>query len=531
MTHGIFPQNSGLFNKELFQRHLNFLGSDLFEGRAPGTMGGNLAAKYLALEFDKLKLKPLGNNNTYYQYIPLHSSKPLPTSKLNIQYKDEITHFKLKDDFLLYQTGEPTFIPNSTDLIFVGYGIAAPEYNYNDYRNIDVEDKIVVFIEGEPLSTDSTYFDGYNLTIYSTPEAKQRVALSLGAKGSILIPNPKANKYFDWQTQVQYFSFDNLSLAYTASSSFDIMLNPDAAAILFASSGSTLDEIYNMHLHHQMRSFPLKVKLTFKGEFKQSDFVSSNIIGKLEGKDPELKNSYVLVTAHYDHLGIGPVVKGDSIYNGVFDNAAGVSALLEIARVFSVNNIQNKRSIVFLLLTGEEYGLLGSAFYTQNPAVPLYKSVADINIDGLASFDNFKSIIGVGKEYSTLSELINKTAKEKNLRVASIPPQFIGFGAFAKSDQYSFAKAGIPSILIAEGLDYVNISKEEGLKKMIDFATKIYHTPFDDLTQPINFDAASQHMDFLFSLIQNIANTDKEPEWYNSSPFINVRKLSRVQKK
>jgi hypothetical protein len=520
-----------LFSKEIFQRHLNFLGSDLFEGRAPGTLGGNLAAKYLALEFDKLKLKPLGNNGTYYQNIPFHSSKPLLSSQLKIHYQEEEISFRLNEDFLLYQTGEPTFIPNSIPLVFVGYGIVAPEFDYNDYQDVDVEGKIVVFLEGEPPSLDQSYFDGNNPTVYSTPEAKQRIALSRGAKGSILIPNIISNLQFDWQMQVRSFSFPNLSLASTSSASFDIIMNPEVADILFMESGHSLKDVFQMHTKYRVVSFPLNVQLSFKGSFKQDDFLSPNIIGMIEGTDPQYKDSYVLVSAHYDHLGIGPAVKGDSIYNGVFDNAAGVAALLEIARVIMQNSFQNKRSIIFLLTTAEESGLLGSYYYTQNPSVLLYKTVANINIDGIALFDNFKSVVGVGEEYSSLSSTLKEVAEERNLKVVPIPEQFIGFGSYTKSDQHSFAKGGIPSLLILEGTDYVNISKSEGLERMINYSTNIYHTPFDDLQQPINYEAALQHMEILIAMINNISNSIKEPEWFSGTPFINARLISKAEKR
>ncbi|MFH1197893.1 MAG: M28 family peptidase [bacterium] len=519
------------FNKDLFQRHLNFLGSDLFEGRAPGTLGGNLAAKYLALEFDRLNLIPAGDNGTFYQNIPFHGNKPLITSKLNISFEEENINFRLYEDFLLYQTGEPVFIPVSTPIVFAGYGIVAPEFDYNDYQGIDVSGKIVVFIEGEPLSLDSSYFNGNNPTIYSTAEAKQRIALSRGAKGSILIPNVNANRYFDWTKQVSSFSFENLSLAYSASSSFDIMLNPYVADILFMESGYSLNDIFKMCISYSMKSFPLKVQLTFRGEFIQRDFISPNIIGVLPGEDDELKDEYVIVSAHYDHLGIGHEVKGDSIYNGVLDNAMGVSAVLELARVIKQYNMPHNRSLVFILTTGEESGLLGSGYYVKNPVFPLYKTVANVNIDGISSFDEFKNVIGIGSEYSTMQDFLSVVASERNLSLAQVPQEFSNFESFSKSDQHSFAKAGIPSILIYEGLDYVNTGKDEGLRTMIKYSSEIYHTPFDDLSLPINYDAATQHMEILLSIIQNLVNDKSEPEWYSGSPFINERLISTAEKR
>ena len=516
-----------LFSKEMLQRHLQFLGSDLFEGRGTGAMGGNLAARYLALEFDKMKLIPPGNNSSYYQYVPMHGSISLPESKLVISGEHDTTTLAINRDYLLYKGGEQTFIPAPVQLVFAGYGIVAPEYDYNDYQSIDVEGKIVVVLEGEPNSDDPAYFDGERPTIYSFPESKQRVAISRGARGCIIIPS----MYTNWEVQKQNFSFEDVTLAYSVTGNLGILLNPASAEKLFKGSQYSYEEVFRMHLQNRITSFELKTRLTFKGEFRERDFVSPNIAGIIEGSDPALKDSYIIISAHYDHLGIGTAVKGDSIYNGVFDNAAGTAALLEIARVFSGLPVPPKRSILFLLLTGEEKGLLGSAYYTENPLVPLYKTAADINIDGIALFDRFKSIIGIGAEYSTLKEYLLKTANANNVGITEIPPQFQHYESFSKSDQISFASAGIPSMLVSEGIDYVNISKEEGLKQFINYSENIYHSPFDDLKQPMNLDAAVQHIKIIYDLCYMLAQSDKTPEWYTGSPFINARLRSQAERK
>jgi len=515
------------FSKEMLQRHLQFLGSDLFEGRGTGEMGGNLAARYLALEFDKMKLLPPGNNSSYYQYVPMHGSTTLPESKLVITGEHDTTALAIGANYLLYKGGEQTFIPAPVQLVFAGYGIVAPEYDYNDYQSVDVEGKIVVVLEGEPNSDDPAYFDGERPTVYSYPESKQRIAISRGARGCIIIPS----MYTNWEVQKKNFAFEDVTLAYSVTGNLSILMNPASAEKLFAGSQYSYEEVFRMHLQNRIISFPLKTQLTFKGEFKERDFVSPNIAGMIEGSDPELKDSYIIISAHYDHLGIGPAVKGDSIYNGVFDNAAGTAALLEIARAFSALPVPPKRSILFLLLTGEEKGLLGSTYYTENPLVPLYKTAADINIDGIALFDRFKSIIGVGAEYSTLNEFLIKTASANNAGISEIPPQFQNYESFSKSDQAAFASAGIPSILVSEGIDYENISKEEGLKQFINYSENIYHSPFDDLNQPMNMDAALQHIKIIYDLCIMLSQSDKAPEWYPGSPFINARLRSQAEKK
>lgn len=529
------PAQSSSVLKELsrdsFKRNLNFLGSDLFEGRGTGTAGGNLAAKYLALEYEQIGLSTITQKNNYYQYIPMHGGIPLESSVLNIFYGAQIEKLKLKEDYLLYVAGEQTFVPKPLEIVFAGYGIVAPEFDYNDYQSIAVEGKIVAYLDGEPKSDNPEYFAGNESTVYSSYEAKQRTALARGARGSILIPNLAHSKFYSWEETILLFSFENVTLAYTPSNSLSILLNPERAEVLFKDSGYNYKEILRMHSLTQIKSFPLKCSLSFKGEFKERDFVASNIVGIIEGSDPQLKDSYIIVSAHYDHLGIGPAIRGDSIYNGVYDNAMGVAALLEIAKLFSKEEYKPQRSIIFILLTGEEKGLLGARYYTDNPIVPLYKTIANINIDGIASFDKFKSVVGVGGNYSTLEESLIQTNNNMNLVMDSIPREFASEEAFTQSDQFAFALAGIPSILILEGTKYENISSEEGINKMIEYYFDYYHSPFDDLSRYINYDASMQHIDLLFNFIQLLSNSAEVPEWKKGSPFINQRLRSIAEKR
>ena len=286
-----------------------------------------------------------------------------------------------------------------------------------------------------------------------------------------------------------------------------------------------------MQNDNNVKSFPLNKRISFKGEFKERDFITSNIVGMIEGKDPVLKDSYLIISAHYDHLGTGPAIANDSIYNGVQDNAIGCAVLLELARKFKKSDNVPSRSIIFLLLTGEEKGLLGSTYYTENPIAPLYKTVANINIDGIAVFDKFKSITGIGIEYSTLAKFFQEAANSMNLQVKSIPLNFEYWEAFYKSDQLAFAKAGIPSVITMEGLDYDNISTEEGLQKFKEYGESVYHTPFDDFSKSINYSAVLEHFDFLYRFAETIANSHETPEWKSGSPYINARLRSLAEKK
>ena len=322
-----------------------------------------------------------------------------------------------------------------------------------------------------------------------------------------------------------------MTLAYTASGNLNILINPDEADKLFFGSEYSFNDVIEMHNRQRIKSFDLKTKMRFRGVFKERDFISSNVIGMIEGSDPELKNTYLIISAHYDHLGIGESVKGDSIYNGALDNALGVSVMLELAKSFSSLESKPKRSIVFIATTGEEKGLLGSIYYTDNPLVPLYKTIANVNIDGIAMFKDFSSIVGIGMEYSTLDRSLNITTDNYSLELQDIPPQFRRVGAFNNSDQLAFAKAGIPSIIILEGTKNTSKSEEEVVEAFIDYYINRYHSPQDDINQNIDYKAAEKHTKVLFDFCYQLANSKTEPEWKSGSPFINARLQSIAEEK
>jgi len=505
--------------------HISYLASDELEGRGTGTAGEQKAAKYISDFLGTLNLVPIGDRNTYYQNIPMHGSVPLKSSQLHLTTETNEYKFKLHDDYLLYKSGAQTFIPASMPLVFAGYGINAPEYSYNDYLTIDVKGKVAVMLEGEPQSKNPDYFMGSSPTIHSYPEAKQRTAISQGAAGSIIISLPSKDSDKRWQHLQREFSFEDITLAYRVTGNLGILLHSSQAYKLFQGSEYSIDDIRQMVKNNSLRSFKLNSAVSFKGRFKERDFFSANIAGLLYGSDAYLKDTYLIISAHYDHLGIGAAVDNDSIYNGLSDNALGVAAVLELIKLFSEDKNQPKRSILFLFTSGEEKGLLGSVYYTDHPLVPLYKTIANVNIDGLAVFDTFKDIVGVGSELSTLGEILEAVARLKNLQVSKIPPQFLSYESFARSDQMSFAKAGIPSILIMDGLQYHNLSPDQGLHRWLEWNNTIYHTPFDDLNQPVNFAAVNQHVKFLYDFCRQLSAMEQQPQWKYRVPF----RLNRLQ--
>jgi hypothetical protein len=514
------------------KKHLYILADDSLEGRGVGTKGGNIAAKYIADQFAKYGLKKITASNNYFQNIPMHGSIPLLSSDLMLINVNDTIKFNLSKDYFLYRSGQQTFTPVPLPLVFVGYGIVAPEFDYNDYQTVDVEGKIVVYIDGEPHSNDENYFDGKIPTVYSYPESKRRIAISRGAAGTIQIPLSSID---DWKSIQNDFEFEDVTLAYSVSSNLSIILKPDLADVLLKNSGYSFKDVIEMYINNQIISFPLKAKLKFKGVFKERDFTSPNIIGMVEGNDPELKDSYIIISAHYDHLGIGSSVKGDSIYNGALDNAIGVSVLLELAKIFSRVDLETelkpKRSIIFIATTGEEKGLLGSSYYTDNPIIPLYKTIANINIDGVAMFKDFESIVGIGNEYSTLQHTLEYIAEKNNMIIENIPAEYKSYDAFNKSDQLAFAVAGIPSIIILEGTKNKTKNKDEVLNAFTKYFLEYYHKPNDDVNQNIDFEAAVNHARIIFDFCYSLANEKNAPEWKTGSPFINARLRSIAEKR
>ena len=519
-------------NLENIKQHINFLGSDTLRGRGTGTEGESRAASYIAYQLKKDNLIPMGGKESFFQFIPMHGSIPLNTSKLLLLTAEGQRVLQIGQDYVLYKTGAQTFIPNPLPMVFAGYGINAPEFDYNDYQLIEVENKIVVFLEGEPYSKDPDYFNGLQPSIYSTPEAKQRMAISRGARGSIMIPNPRIEQGKYWSHWLREFSFEDVTMAYSVSSHLSIMINPRIAEILFQNAESSLADVFKMDEQNSMMSFDLKCRVSFDGQFSERDFLAKNVIAMLRGSQQRLQNSYLLISAHYDHLGIGPVVDGDSIYNGVFDNAMGVAAVLELARILSRQPDQLKRSIIFLFTTGEEKGLLGSSYYTENPAVPLYQTIANMNVDGLAAFDTFNDVIAIGAEYSSLQDDLIRILDKSSLRLTPLPEEYFNLPeTINRSDHYSFAKVGIPFILLLEGLDYKNTPREQGISRMIEWYRNIYHSPADDPNQTINYNAVKQHCNILLKLILYLTNNPKAPEWKSGTPFINARLQTIAEKR
>lgn len=512
---------------ESLKSHSEYLSSDLFQGRATGSLGGFLSSKYISYFLDKYNIDALGDNHTFYQNVQFHSIKAKSNLELIIYSSTSQDTIKYYNDFLFFNINEQNYFETAQDIVFVGYGIIAPEYDYNDYENIDVKGKIVVLLDQEPISTNDNFFEGANKTIYSNLDFKLNTAISRGANGVIVIPittiTSTKEKNEIWSLYQNIYFDEDVNLASMPDKSSGILIHPSKVDILFKNSDFNYNKIFLAHTNHTIKSFELGTRISIRGNFETKDFVAHNVLGILKSKNnnKEKVNNSIIISAHYDHLGIGKAYLGDSIYNGFLDNALGVAAILEISRLCSeYNNFDN--NIIFIFTIGEEKGLLGSKYYTINPKFPLFKTIANINIDGIAFIDEFKSIVTVGSEYSSFQKIIGDFTNSNQILMDTLPDDFAKNIAFSTSDQFSFAQAGIPSILIQDGFQYKNLSKEKGLEILKNYSSNLYHTVYDDINHiKINYNASKQHTDLIFNFIKYLDKCSILPTWNKGTKFQN----------
>jgi hypothetical protein len=456
----------------------------------------------------------------------LHGSRALPDSRLEVWNLGETRRFRFGEDYLLATVGSQTLIPRRVPMVFVGFGIVAPEFDHNDYRGVDVRGKVAVYLSGEPESDDLDFFDGPAPSVYAAPETKSKIALTRGAVGSLLIPRPRPGLEAAWNHARLEYAVESLSLAYSLPEHLSAMLHPEAAEWLFADALYELEDILEMAENGTLRSFHLPTEMSFRGMFRERDVVASNIVGLIDGVDPELRSSYVVVVAHYDHLGLGPPVDGDSIYNGVVDNALGVACVLEAARALARGPDRPRRSVVVLLSTAEEAGLLGARIFIADGPIPAARMAAAINVDGLAFLHAFRDLVGIGGELSDLGPRLRRVVRSFGLEVSPPPDEVWDHAAYARGDQLAFAQAGVPSILVNEGFDWPGLTEEQALATAMTWMAERYHTPADDLEQPIVYTASALHCNVIHRLILEIANDPTLPSWDPRSPYAYERILS-----
>jgi len=523
----IFAQTSGkfsnLFSEEKIKSTIKFLSDDGFEGRAPGSRGGELAAKYIANQLEMIGIKP-GNKGSYFQPVSLVAVKADPNTTLNVGD----AAYKFGDDFVAFTGAQTENVNLNAELVFVGYGVDAPEQKWNDYKGAaeNYRGKILVMMVNDPPATaaEPNLFGAKALTYYGRWTYKFEEAARKGAAGVILIHTTESAGY-GWnvvRTSNGSWRFD---IARTAEDKTPFLqmrswMTEDTARRIFTQAGKNLDELREQA---KTRNFqPVKLGLTakidLKSETKKLD--SNNVVGLFEGSDANLKNEYVIYTAHWDHLGVGiPNDKGDAIYNGALDNATGCASVLAIAEALTKLPAAErpKRSTVFLFTTAEEQGLLGAEWYSRFPVFPPERTAANINIDGGNLYGLTTDYGALGAERSDLQAVVNTVLGERKMTFAadSRPEQ----GSFFRSDHFPLAKVGIPALSIRSGTDYVGKPKDFATKTFDEFNRLHYHQPSDEFRNDWRFDGVVQLVETSFAIGLNVGNAAKLPRYNASDEF------------
>jgi Peptidase family M28 len=508
--------------------HIRFLADSLLEGRAPGTPGYDIAAHYVASELEGMGLHP-GASGSWYQVVPFEKAvTDGVASSLTLTVNgNEQKLVDAKDYVLLPRFASPALKDASraesdvsAPLIFVGFGVTAPDQKYDDYAGIDAHGKIVVTIFGAPSAFPST-----ERAHYSDGIMKSKMAAAHGAIGRLEIAMPEDWKRFPWEwivPQIQSGDMRWLNKEGVPHNFFPELrgvatLSEEGAAKLFAGAPKTLEQAFATARAGKPQNFEMPGRAHIHTVAADSLVQSSNIVAELEGSDSALRDQYVVYTAHVDHLGICPAVEGDNVCHGALDNASGTSTLLEIARAYSRLPRPPRRSVLFIFVTGEELGLLGSDYFAQHPTVPLKSIVADVNMDGApGEFYAMKDIVALGAEHSTLGDEVAAAGKTLGYDVS--PDPMPEENDFVRSDQYSFVLQGVPAVDVEDGV-HAKDASIDGLALQKKWAVTRYHTPLDNMDQPIDFDEMAKGSVLNFLVGYQIAQHDTAPLWNKGDFF------------
>jgi Zn-dependent M28 family amino/carboxypeptidase len=495
------------------------LSADRMEGRGVGTRGGDLATEYLANQFALAGAKPAGENGTYFQKVPLVGIETQPGSSLSAVAGGRTVDFKWGDEFVGVDMTQQPQTNFESEAVFVGHGITAPEFHWDDFKGVDVTGKIVVLFTNEPPSTDPKFFDGRALTYYGRWTYKYEEALRHGARGCIIIhTTPTASYGFDvvrnsWGRESPYVRLEpgGKALAFAG------WVSREAGEKLVALSGRTVDQLLAASERRDFKPIPLGVQIRGHMISKIRELDTRNVAAMIPGSDPKLKDEFVIYTAHWDHLGIGPAVNGDSIYNGAIDNATGCAVLLELARAWSAMPRKPKRSVLFLAVTAEEGGLKGSEYYAKHPLFPLAKTAIDLNYDALYPWGKAKDVVITGAERTTVYPMAQQIAKRLNLAIS--PDAAPEAGHYFRSDHFSMAHAGVPAFSIEHATEFAGKPEGWGKQAYEEYNSKHYHQPSDEFQEDWDFTALQQAAEFGFLLGRDIANQDKLPDWRPGEQF------------
>jgi Zn-dependent M28 family amino/carboxypeptidase len=509
--------------------HIRVLSSDQFEGRGPGTHGEELSINYIADQFKALGLAPGNTDGSYFQKVPLVGITTRQDAEMKINIPGKDMKLKFGDDFVARSSQVVEKTGFNTPIVFVGYGVVAPEYNWDDYKGMDVTGKLLIMLVNDPpvpdpanpSRLDPKMFKGKAMTYYGRWTYKFEIAAEKRAAG-VLVVHETGPAGYPWAVPKGSFTIENSDLVSKDKNASRVKIEgwitTERTRELFNKVGLDFEAMKKAATRRDFKPVQLKAEAKLEIEQKIRYIDSNNVVGKLEGSDPKLRDQYVIYTAHWDHLGIGlPDETGDKIYNGALDNASGCAAILEIARAFKALPKPPRRSILFLSVTAEEKGLIGSKYYAENPIYPLEKTVANINIDGINQWGRTRDVTVIGLGNSTLDDVLRQAAREQGRVLRPDPEPEKGF--YYRSDHFNFAKEGVPALDPSDGIDFIGKPAGWGQKRRDEYTEHDYHKPSDEIKPGWNLSGAVEDARLLMSVGYRVANTLKFPEWKPGTEF------------
>jgi Zn-dependent M28 family amino/carboxypeptidase len=508
--------------------HIKVLGSDKFEGRAPGSKGEEESVKYIIAQFKQLGLKPGNPNGTYIQEVPLAGILGTPTATFTVGDKQMELHSP--NDFVAFtQRITPEIEVKDSEVVFVGYGVVAPEYGWDDFKGVEVKGKTLVFLindpplpdPNDPSKLDDKMFKGKAMTYYGRWSYKYEIAAEKGAAAAIIVHETIPAAY-PWSVVENSNAKENFVIDAPDKNLNTLAVRSwitlDEAKKLFAAAGKDYEELKKDASQRDFKPVSLGAKADFSLQNKIRKFRSHNLIGKLGGSDPQKKDEYVIYSAHWDHLGRDTKLKGDQIYNGALDNASGIASILEIAQAFTKLPEPPRRGILFLATTAEEAGLLGAKYYAEHPLYPLDHTLADINIDVVNAWGKTRDIEDIAAGNSTLDDLLAQAATRagRTAKPNSEPEK----GSFFRADNFEFAKVGVPALYIgSRPKEYVGQPADYGQKKSDDYTLHHYHQVSDEVNPAWDLSGAVEDIRLLFEVGYQVAQADQFPTWLPGSEF------------
>jgi Zn-dependent M28 family amino/carboxypeptidase len=517
-------------NSGRIRAHLKFLSDDKLEGRGTGERGGDIAADYIATSLQLAALWPGAAGNSYLQRVPLVGIATQPESALAFTSAGgvAIAAPRYKEDCILWTETQQPEVDVTGDLVFVGYGIASPEQNWDDYKGQDVAGKILVMLVNDPPSEDPAVFGGKALTYFGRWTYKYEIAGRKGAAGALLI-HTDASAGYGWEVVRNSWSrekaFGEMDPRAPAPLKVAGWVTDAYAKTLMQAAGQDLDVLRAAAAKPDFKPVPLNVRAAARVRTKVRRLDSPNVLAYVPGTDDTLKDQAVVVTAHYDHLGLGdPDDKGDRIYNGAYDNASGVATMLELARAFRLASVKPRRSVLFLAVTAEEQGLRGSDYYATHPTFPAGKMAANFNLDGVSVLGISSDMTFLGGDRSSLRGLIEEASKEFGFAIAPDPhPEQ---GSFYRSDHFNFAKVGVPSVSVEHGLLFQGKEPGWGEQQWQEYNTRRYHRPSDQYDPSWDLEGAERTAQIVFYLVYRAANADTMPTWNSGDEFAAAREAA-----